>query len=105
MKSLNLREHGPILVSCPSCGRSETDIVELARMVSNYLNNITEPLKVAVMGCMVNGPGEAKDADVGIACGKGRGALFRKGRVIRTVKESEFFQSLTGEIESLVNQV
>ena len=105
LKSLNLREHGPILVSCPSCGRSETDIVELARMVSNYLNNITEPLKVAVMGCMVNGPGEAKDADVGIACGKGRGALFRKGKVIRTVNESEFFQSLTREIESLVNQV
>ena len=101
LKSLNLREHGPILVSCPSCGRSETDIVELARMVSNYLNNITEPVKVAVMGCMVNGPGEAKDADVGIACGKGRGALFRKGKVIRTVNEREFFQSLTQEIENL----
>jgi (E)-4-hydroxy-3-methylbut-2-enyl-diphosphate synthase len=101
LKSLNLREHGPVLVSCPSCGRSETDIVELARMVSNYLNNITEPLKVAVMGCMVNGPGEAKDADVGIACGKGRGALFRKGKVIRTVNEREFFQSLTQEIENL----
>ena len=105
LKSLNLREHGPILVSCPSCGRSETDIVELAQMVSKYLNNITKPVKVAVMGCVVNGPGEAKDADVGIACGKGRGALFRKGRVIRTVNESDFFQSLTQEIESLVNQV
>ena len=102
LKSLNLREHGPILVSCPSCGRSETDIVELARMVSKYLNNITKPVKVAVMGCVVNGPGEARDADVGIACGKARGALFSKGRVIRTVDESEFFQSLTGEIESLV---
>ena len=105
LKSLNLREHGPVLVSCPSCGRSETDIVELAQMVSKYLNSITKPLKVAVMGCVVNGPGEARDADVGIACGKGRGALFRKGKVIRTVNESEFFQSLTREIESLVNQV
>jgi (E)-4-hydroxy-3-methylbut-2-enyl-diphosphate synthase len=102
LKSLNLREHGPVLVSCPSCGRSETDIVKLARMVSKYLNNITQPVKVAVMGCVVNGPGEARDADVGIACGKGRGALFRKGRVIRTIDESEFFQSLTMEIESLV---
>jgi (E)-4-hydroxy-3-methylbut-2-enyl-diphosphate synthase len=105
LKSLNLREHGPILVSCPSCGRSETDVVELALMVSKYLDNITKPLKVAVMGCVVNGPGEARDADVGIACGKGRGALFRKGKVIRTVNEPDFFQSLTREIESLVNQV
>ena len=105
LKSLNLREHGPVLVSCPSCGRSETDIVELAQTVSKYLNTIKKPVKVAVMGCVVNGPGEAKDADVGIACGKGRGALFRKGKVIRTVNEAEFFQSLTREIESLVNQV
>ena len=105
LRSLNLREHGPLLVSCPSCGRSETDVVELALRVSKYLDKVTKPVKVAVMGCVVNGPGEAKDADVGIACGKGRGALFRKGKVIRTVKESEFFQSLTGEIESLVNQV
>jgi len=73
--------------------------------VSKYLNTITNPVKVAVMGCVVNGPGEARDADIGIACGKGRGALFRKGKVIRTVKEAEFFQSLTREIESLVNQV
>ena len=103
LKSLDLREHGPVLVSCPSCGRSETDIVALARRVSSYLDNIKKPLKVAVMGCVVNGPGEAKDADVGIACGKGRGALFRKGKVIGTVDETEFFQSLTREIESLVS--
>lgn len=101
LKSLNLREHGPILVSCPSCGRSESDIVALASRVSSYLDNIRKPVKVAVMGCVVNGPGEAKDADVGIACGKGRGALFRKGKVIRTVNEADYFQSLTGEIETL----
>lgn len=104
LKSLNLREHGPVLVSCPTCGRSETDIVELAHRVSAHLNNIKKPVKVAVMGCVVNGPGEARDADIGIACGKGRGALFRKGKVIRTVDEPEYFQSLTQEIESLVNQ-
>jgi (E)-4-hydroxy-3-methylbut-2-enyl-diphosphate synthase len=103
LKSLNLREHGPVLVSCPSCGRSETDIVELALMVSKYLDHIKKPLKVAVMGCVVNGPGEARDADVGIAFGKGRGALFRKGKIIRTINKSEFFQSLTAEIERLVN--
>lgn len=103
LKSLNLREHGPVLVSCPTCGRSEADIVQLAQKVSDYLNGITTPLKVAVMGCVVNGPGEAKDADVGIACGKGKGALFRKGRVIRTINEAEYFQSLAGEIQSLAN--
>jgi (E)-4-hydroxy-3-methylbut-2-enyl-diphosphate synthase len=105
LKSLNLREHGPVLVSCPSCGRSESDIVELARKVSKYLDNITKPIKVAVMGCVVNGPGEARDADVGIACGRGRGALFSKGKVIGTVEEAEYYQSLTGEIERLVSQV
>lgn len=102
LKSLNLREHGPVLVSCPTCGRSETDIVELVHRVSDHLDNIKRPVRVAVMGCVVNGPGEARDADVGIACGKGRGALFRKGKVIRTIDEQEYFQSLTREIESLL---
>jgi len=79
LKSLNLRQHGPILVSCPSCGRAEVDIVKLAEAVEKELLNIDKPIKVAVMGCVVNGPGEAKDADIGIACGKGRAILFKKG--------------------------
>ena len=101
LKSLNLREHGPVLVSCPSCGRSETDILGLAQTVSEYLQDIKKPIKVAVMGCVVNGPGEARDADVGIACGKGRGAIFKKGKVVKTVEENQFLQSIIQEISSL----
>ncbi|MEK7354640.1 MAG: flavodoxin-dependent (E)-4-hydroxy-3-methylbut-2-enyl-diphosphate synthase, partial [Chloroflexota bacterium] len=71
LKSLNLRQHGPVLVSCPSCGRTEVDIVKIAEAVEKELLKITKPIKVAVMGCAVNGPGEAMDADIGIACGKG----------------------------------
>lgn len=83
LKSLNLRQHGPILVSCPSCGRTEVDIVKLAEAVEEELLKVTKPIKVAVMGCVVNGPGEAKDADVGIACGKGKAVLFKKGESLQ----------------------
>jgi (E)-4-hydroxy-3-methylbut-2-enyl-diphosphate synthase len=101
LKSLNLREHGPVLLSCPSCGRSEADVFGLAEYVSDHLRKLGKPIKVAVMGCIVNGPGEARDADVGIACGKGRGAIFRKGKVVRTVAEHDFAQALLHEIDSL----
>jgi len=101
LKSLNLRQRGPVLISCPSCGRSESDIVGLATEVSNYLQSVNKPVKIAVMGCVVNGPGEAKAADVGIACGKGKGAIFKKGRIIRSVNESDYLRALTDEIESL----
>ncbi|MFC2010163.1 flavodoxin-dependent (E)-4-hydroxy-3-methylbut-2-enyl-diphosphate synthase [Chloroflexota bacterium] len=99
LKSLNLRQHGPVLVSCPSCGRTEVDLVELASVVEKELLNIDKPIKVAVMGCVVNGPGEAKDADVGIACGKGRGVLFRKGKKVRTIQEKDFVKALMEEVE------
>ncbi|TES89283.1 MAG: flavodoxin-dependent (E)-4-hydroxy-3-methylbut-2-enyl-diphosphate synthase, partial [Dehalococcoidia bacterium] len=89
LKSLNLRQHGPILISCPSCGRAEVDIVKLAEEVEEQLLKITRPIKVAVMGCVVNGPGEAKDADVGIACGKGKGVIFRKGKKVGVVAEKD----------------
>ena len=101
LKSLNLRQHGPVLVSCPSCGRTEVDIVSLAEAVDKNLREITKPIKVAVMGCVVNGPGEAKDADVGIACGKGKGIIFKKGDVLRTVDEPDFLQALMAEIKDL----
>jgi (E)-4-hydroxy-3-methylbut-2-enyl-diphosphate synthase len=101
LKSLGLRQHGPTLVSCPSCGRAEVDIIALAEAVSIRLEKITKPIKVAVMGCVVNGPGEAKDADVGIACGKGKGAIFRKGKVVGTVGEDKFADALMREIDSL----
>ena len=101
LKSLNLRQHGPILVSCPSCGRAEVDIVKLAEEVEERLLKIDKPIKVAVMGCEVNGPGEAKDADVGIACGKGKAILFKKGKKIATIHEKDFISALMREIERL----
>ncbi len=99
LKSLNLRQHGPILVSCPSCGRAEVDIVKLAEAVEEKLIKINKPLKVAVMGCVVNGPGEAKDADIGIACGKGKAVLFKKGKKLRTIDERDFVTALMAEVE------
>ncbi len=101
LKSLKLREHGPTLVSCPSCGRSETDIVGLAQTVEERLKGVEKTIKVAVMGCVVNGPGEAKDADVGIACGKGRGVIFRKGEKVCTVEEANFCETLMAEVEKI----
>ena len=103
LKSLGLRQHGPTLISCPSCGRAEVDIISLAESVDKNLREISKPIKVAVMGCVVNGPGEAKDADVGIACGKGKGAIFRKGKVISTVAEKDFLEALMAEVKSLLN--
>ncbi len=99
LKSLNLRQHGPILVSCPSCGRAEVDIIELAEEVEKQLTKIDKPIKVAVMGCVVNGPGEARDADIGIACGKGRAVLFKKGKKIRVIEEKDFLTALMAEVE------
>ena len=101
LKSLGLRQRDPTLVSCPSCGRAEVDIIALAEAVSKRLEKISKPIKVAVMGCVVNGPGEAKDADVGIACGKGKGAIFRKGKVVGTVSEDKCVDALMREIGSL----
>ena len=99
LKSLNLRQHGPILVSCPTCGRTEVDIIRLAQQVEAELQKIKKPVKVAVMGCVVNGPGEAKDADVGIACGINRGVLFKNGKQIGVVEGKDFLRALMGEIE------
>jgi len=98
LKSLNLRQRGPILVSCPSCSRAEVDIIKLAERVEEELLKIDKPIRVAVMGCAVNGPGEAKDADVGIAC-KGKGVLFRKGEKIGVIEEKDFITALMREIE------
>ncbi|WP_076003320.1 flavodoxin-dependent (E)-4-hydroxy-3-methylbut-2-enyl-diphosphate synthase [Dehalogenimonas formicexedens] len=100
LKSLDLRKRGPTVVSCPSCSRTEADVVGLAEMISDLLLSIDKPIKVAVMGCAVNGPGEAKDADVGIACGKGQGILFRRGEKVRVVAEAGYFEALSKEIEN-----
>ncbi|MFC2045743.1 flavodoxin-dependent (E)-4-hydroxy-3-methylbut-2-enyl-diphosphate synthase [Chloroflexota bacterium] len=99
LKSLNLRQHGPVLVSCPTCGRTEVDIIKLANQVEQELAKIDKPIKVAIMGCIVNGPGEAEDADIGVACGKGKAVLFRKGNKLRTIKEQDIISVLIKEIE------
>lgn len=99
LKALNLREHGPILISCPTCGRCEINLVHLAQQVEEHLNGMTKPIKVAVMGCSVNGPGEAKAADYGIAGGRGAGVVFKKGAIIKTVSEAQLVETLINEIK------
>ena len=101
LKVLGLKEVGPTMVSCPSCGRCEIDLFGLTDAVEAVMSTVKEPLKVAVMGCVVNGPGEAMDADIGIAGGKGRGVIFRKGEILRTVDESDMLPVLTDEIRKL----
>lgn len=102
LKSLGLREYGPILISCPTCGRTEIDLVSLAKRVEKAIAKIKKPLKVAVMGCVVNGPGEAREADIGVAGGKGRGVIFVKGKIIKTVPEKEILPTLLEEIDKIV---
>ena len=98
LKALELRKEGAVLVACPSCGRADVDVVGLANEVDGLLKRTKSPIKVAVMGCEVNGPGEAKDADVGIAAGAGRAIIFRKGRKARIVPEAEMLSALMDEV-------
>jgi len=99
LKSLDLRQKGANIISCPTCGRCQIDIRGLAARVESKLKSIKKPLTVAVMGCVVNGPGEAREADIGIAGGKGRGILFRKGKVVKTVREKDLLRELMSEID------
>lgn len=101
LKVLGLRRSGVTLVSCPTCGRAEIDVLKLAPEVDRYLKEARKPIKVAIMGCVVNGPGEARDADVGIAGGKGKGIIFKKGKVVKTVPEENILEALKVEIDSL----
>ncbi|VBB08055.1 aldolase-type tim barrel [Lucifera butyrica] len=104
LKSLGLKEYGPTLISCPTCGRTSVDLIFLAQKVEEKLNQIKKPIKVAVMGCVVNGPGEAKEADIGIAGGKGQGLIFRKGEVIQKVPEEDLLAALFREIDKIVEE-
>lgn len=97
--ALGLRRRGPLVYSCPTCGRTGIEVASLTRKVKRALRQHSEPLKVAVMGCVVNGPGEAREADFGIAGGKGRGIVFAHGRVVRTCAEDELVESLLREVE------
>ncbi|MBN2356292.1 flavodoxin-dependent (E)-4-hydroxy-3-methylbut-2-enyl-diphosphate synthase [candidate division KSB1 bacterium] len=100
LKSLNLIKQGINLISCPTCGRTEIDLVAIANEVENRLAGIDKSLTVAVMGCVVNGPGEAKEADIGVACGKNSGILFKKGKIIRKLAADEIVPTLVTEVQN-----
>lgn len=104
LKSLGLREYGPTLISCPTCGRTCIDLAGIAEQVEARLAGIRQPISVAVMGCVVNGPGEAREADVGIAGGRGEGLVFRRGEVVRKVAETELVDELFKEIASILEE-
>lgn len=101
LKSLRLREAGPELISCPTCSRCEIDLISIAEDVERELRTMKKNIRVAVMGCVVNGPGEAREADIGLAGGKGVGLIFRKGEIVRKVKESELREALLEEARKL----
>ena len=101
LKSLGLTEKGVQFISCPTCGRTQINLIKIAKEVEDRLSNINKNLKIAVMGCVVNGPGEAREADIGIAGGKGVGLIFRKGEIVKKVKEEELVEELIKEIDKL----
>ncbi|TWV32094.1 flavodoxin-dependent (E)-4-hydroxy-3-methylbut-2-enyl-diphosphate synthase [Streptomyces misionensis] len=105
LESLNLRRRGLEIVSCPSCGRAQVDVYRLADEVTAGLDGLDVPLRVAVMGCVVNGPGEAREADLGVASGNGKGQIFVKGEVVRTVPESKIVETLIEEAQRLAEQM
>ncbi len=99
LKALDLRQRGVNIISCPTCGRCNLDIIRIAKKIHKNLQGVSSPLTVAVMGCVVNGPGEAREADLGIAGGKGEGIVFKKGKVIKRVKEEELIEALMEAVE------
>ena len=101
LRGLNIRRIGPEIISCPTCGRCQINLLQLVCRVEKEIAGLKEPLKIALMGCIVNGPGEAAEADIGIAGGKGTGLLFKKGKVVKKIKENEFIPSLLEEIDRL----
>ncbi|MFI0433704.1 MAG: flavodoxin-dependent (E)-4-hydroxy-3-methylbut-2-enyl-diphosphate synthase, partial [Candidatus Nanopelagicales bacterium] len=105
LESLNLKERGLEIVSCPSCGRAQVDVYTLAEQVTAGLEGLEVPLRVAVMGCVVNGPGEARDADLGVASGNGKGQIFVKGEVIKTVPEAQIVETLIEEAMRLAEDM
>lgn len=100
LKGLSIRQHGPEIISCPTCGRCGYDLFDVAEKVDKALLTRSTPVKVAIMGCVVNGPGEAKEADIGVAGGPGKGIIFRKGKVVRKVPQEELVEALLAEIDA-----
>ena len=101
LQSLGLGQYGVEIISCPTCGRTEVALIELANRVEKATKHIKKPLKIAVMGCVVNGPGEAREADIGIAGGKGEGLIFKKGQILKKVKEDELFDAFMAEVNQM----
>ena len=102
LQSLELRQFGVEIISCPTCGRTNVDLIRLAKEVEERTKHITKPLKIAVMGCAVNGPGEAKEADIGVAGGRGEGLIFKKGEIVRKVKENELLEVFMQELNQIL---
>ena len=100
MKNLNLIDHTPIFTSCPTCGRTQYNMIPIAKEIENYLYTVKKDIHVAVMGCVVNGPGEAREADLGVAGGIGEALLFKKGEIIRKIKEEDIVKELIKEIDA-----
>ncbi len=104
LKDLGIRKNEPEIISCPTCGRTKIDLEDLVNKVEKILYKIDQPIKIAIMGCAVNGPGEAKEADVGVAGGNGEGLIFRNGEIVRKVKEDKLYEELIIEIEDIIGK-
>ena len=104
LQSLGLRRRGPEIVSCPTCARCQVNLIPIAEEVTERLKNYSAPLSIAVMGCAVNGPGEASDADLGVACGRGQGLLFSHGKIIGKVAEDQIVDALMAEVDKLIEE-
>jgi (E)-4-hydroxy-3-methylbut-2-enyl-diphosphate synthase len=104
LRSLNIRHRGPELISCPTCGRCQVNLFSLADEVEHHIQTIKTPLKIAVMGCVVNGPGEAKEADIGVAGGKGVGIIFKKGKLFKKVAENELLEVFLKELDTMADE-
>lgn len=102
LKALELRSRGPVVIACPTCGRLEVDLFKIAREIEQAIAHVKTPFTLAVMGCAVNGPGEAREADLGVAAGRGNGVIYRQGKAIRRVKEEEIVPALLEEVERFV---
>jgi (E)-4-hydroxy-3-methylbut-2-enyl-diphosphate synthase len=101
LRALNIRHRGPELISCPTCGRCQVNLFNLADEVEHHIQTMEAPLKIAVMGCVVNGPGEAKEADIGVAGGKGVGIIFKKGKLYKKVAEKELLEVFLKELDAM----
>lgn len=104
LRTLELRRRGVEIISCPTCGRTEIDLIKIVKVVENKLATVKTPLKVAIMGCVVNGPGEAREADIGIAGGRGKGILFKEGKPVKSLAEGELISALLKEIEEMTGE-